>query len=259
MKIYNCFRRDDTNAGDWHSPPFRYFPELGDLTLESTSDELPKERSIIICGGGGLISPKKGFQKLRRFFGKHICIGWGLGENWIDLKSLGYLQPAPQTFPDFLSEFDLLGIRDAQPDYPQVPCASCMHEAFDQSYEIRRSIGVYEHKRIPLATYGHESASNNGESMEDKIRFIGESETIITNSYHGAYWAMLLNRRVICAPFGSKFFGFGENLEFRPPWNLRPSETENLVSYPGYLEKCRKANTDFKEKVFALLAENGAL
>lgn len=259
MKIYNCFRRDATNAGDWHSPPFRYFPELGDLTLDSANDEMPKERSIIICGGGGLISPKKGFQKLRRFFGKHICIGWGLGENWIDRKTLGYQEPVEQTFPDYLADFDLLGLRDAQPHYQQVPCASCLHGAFDKDYEIRRPFGIYAHKRIPLATYGHETSSNNGESIEEKVRFIGESETIVTNSYHGAYWAMLLNRRVICAPFGTKFFGFGEPLDFRKPWDLRLSETEGLPSHPGYLEKCRQANLDFKAKVFALLEGHQAV
>lgn len=242
MKIINVFRMDPTNAGDWHSPPMRYFPELGGECLDVISKVLPKERSIIVFGGGGLISPKPAFQRLRRFLKKHVCVGWGLGENWYDAKNLGYFPPQPQTFPDYLDEFDLIGIRDRSEKYRQVPCASCLHPAFDQGYAVKRSIGFYLHKRIPLATAGHDICSNDGATIEDKLKFIAESEVIVTNSYHGAYWAMLLNRRVLCVPFGSKFHGFGENLVFREPWNLRLDDVAELPLYPGYLECCRERN-----------------
>lgn len=245
MKIYNLFRMDPTNAGDWHSPPMRYFPELGDTCIEVNSNTAPAERSIIVMGGGGLISPKPAFQKLRRFLGKHVCIGWGLGENWHDEKNLGYFPPQAQTLPDYLDRFDLLGIRDLTGKYRHVPCASCMHPAFDERHDIRRHVGFYLHKRIPLATAGHDVCSNDGDTLEDKVRFIGQSEVIVTNSYHGAYWAMLLNRRVVCVPFGSKFYGFGEPLDFREPWNLMLDDLEGLPLHPGYLQRCREANLGF--------------
>ncbi len=245
MKIFNLFRMDPTNAGDWQSPPFRYFPELGDACIEVNSSTTPKERSIIVMGGGGLISPKPAFQKLQRFLGKHHCVGWGLGENWYDAKNLGYFPPQPQTFPDYLDRFDLLGIRDATEKHRQVPCASCMHPAFDETHTVKRHIGFYLHKRIPLASAGHDICSNDGASLEDKLKFIGESEVIVTNSYHGAYWAMLLNRRVLCVPFGSKFYGFGEPLDFRAPWDLRLDDLGELPLHPGYLERCREANHNF--------------
>lgn len=245
MKIINMFRMDRTNAGDWFSPPFRYFPDLGDITVEINSTEQPKERCAVIMGGGGLISPKAGFQRLRRFHKKHLCIGWGLGENWHDEKGLGYCPPIPQTFPDYLKDFDLLGIRDRTDNHRHVPCASCMHPAFEESYRVKRRIGIYVHKRIPLATEGHPLCSNDGADIAEKIRFLGESEIVVTNSYHGLYWALLLNRRVIAVPFGSKFFGFGLPIEFRAPWDLRLDQTGGLASPPGYLEYCRTANREF--------------
>lgn len=247
MKIFNVFRMDPTNAGDWHSPPCRYFPDLGDACIEVNSNDMPKQRSIIIMGGGGLISPKPAFQKLRRFFHKHHCVGWGLGENWHDQKNLGYFPPQPQTFPDYLNQFDQLGLRDVSSHYAHVPCASCLHPGFDESHAIKRQIGFYLHKRIPLATAGHDVCSNDGASLEDKLKFLGESEVIVTNSYHGAYWAMLLNRRVLCVPFGSKFFGFGEPLVFREPWALRLDDLSDLELHPGYLQKCRDLNQKFYE------------
>ena len=70
---------------------------------------------------------------------------------------------------------------------------------------------------------------------------------------------MLLNRRVICVPFGSKFYGFGEPLELRPPWKLDLDNIENLTLYPGYLARCRDQNLRFKAKVIGYLKEQGAL
>lgn len=245
MQIINLFRMDETNAGDWHSPPCRYFPELGEVCAEVTAKTLPKERSIIVMGGGGLISPKQGFQRIRRFLGKHYCVGWGLGENWHDEKNLGYFPPSEITFPDYLNEFEMLGIRDASDKFRQVPCASCMHPAFDESYVIERRIGYYLHKRIPLALQGNVAASNDGAGIEDKIRFLGSSEVVVTNSYHGVYWAMLLNRPVICIPFGSKFYGFGETIIFQKPWEIQLDPLPEFPSYEGYLTRCRAANQLF--------------
>jgi hypothetical protein len=35
------------------------------------------------------------------------------------------------------------------------------------------------------------------------------ADVVVANTYHGAYWATLLGRRVIvAAPFSNKFFGF---------------------------------------------------
>lgn len=249
MNIYNCFRIDQTNVGDWHSPPFRYFKELGDLQIESVSDDMPKEKAIVVIGGGGLISPKKGFMKIKRFLKNHICIGWGLGENWIDKKDHGYCSYQKSTFPKWLSGFSALGLRDHESNFFYVPCASCMHQVFDDyaSCSIKRTVGFYLHKRIPLATYGNEFITNDGSDIEEKIRFLGESEVVVTNSYHGVYWAMLLNKKIICVPFGTKFFNFKEKLYFTSPWNLKLNEElfQSLPSYGGFLKQARRQNLEF--------------
>jgi hypothetical protein len=254
MQIINAFRSDRSNAGDWFSPPHHYFPEFSGETIDTVSKEMPKERSLVIIGGGGLISPKPAFQRLRRFFGKHLCVGWGLGENIVDYKNSGYLAPEPQKFPDWLQGFDLLGLRDYQSPYHHVPCASCLNPVFDNVPTPIREIGFYCHKRIPLATGKHPFTTNDGDDLERKVRFIAECEVVVTNSYHGAFWAMLLNRKVICAPFGSKFFGLHPDLRFCPPWDIDLTDLESLGTFDGYLAEARQKNHDFAEKVRSLLA-----
>ena len=39
--------------------------------------------------------------------------------------------------------------------------------------------------------------SSNTTNLEQMVEFIGTSETIVTNSYHAMYWAILLKRKVI--------------------------------------------------------------
>ena len=254
MKIINVFRIDTTNSGDWHSPPFRYFPELGSNTLEATDKKTIPEQSLVVIGGGGLISPKPAFQHIRRLFKKNICIGWGLGENQIDNKNSGYLSPdTPQLFPSWLQDFDLIGLRDKNSPHQHIPCASCLHPAFDNPAASKYEIGFYLHKRIPLPVGNFPYITNDGNNIEEKINFIAQCEVIISNSYHGVYWAMLLNKKVICCPFGTKFFGLHNQLRHCPPWNIEMTNLDELISHDNYLQQCRKKNITFSKKVLELI------
>lgn len=254
MKIYNVFRRDETNVGDWFSPAFRYFPFLGERTIDLASDEVPDSPSVLIFGGGGLISPEKAFQKIHRFFDAgHHCISWGLGENWTINKELGYLPQAPLNYPDWLDKFHLLGMRDFCNPGAHVPCASCLHPAFDKEYEVTREVGVYQHKRIHIPSKGYDTITNDGAEMDAKIAFLGSCETVISNSYHGVYWAKLLGKKVVSVPFASKFYGIDTSIRHCPPWDIDLDALEPVDTEKMFLNECRQKNNAFAKKVQSFL------
>jgi hypothetical protein len=96
--------------------------------------------------------------------------------------------------------------------------------------------------------------SNRERSFSKVLDFLASGEVLLTSSYHGAYWGMLLNRKVILINvFSSKFHGF----KHQPPiateegWKSKHSEAHN---YPEALAECRNANLQFSEKVRDLLS-----
>ena len=77
-----------------------------------------------------------------------------------------------------------------------------MHPIFDKHYEIKHDIGLlFNHKSIKnnnlKEKYKDYRISSNTTNLEQMVEFIGISETIVTNSYHAMYWAILLKRKVI--------------------------------------------------------------
>jgi len=74
---------------------------------------------------------------------------------------------------------------------------------------------------------------------------------VVTNSYHGAYWATLLGRRVVAIPNMSKMYRFKH-----APVIGRAQDWRKLaalaVAYPEALAECRAANLAFFADVAAL-------
>lgn len=269
MSITNVFRGDRTNAGDWHSAPFRYF-DLGDTWVDILSwhskeaqaaqpakpDEL---RGHVVLGGGGLIA--KTFHPVMAQLASwrpslQSLIAWGVGESEHVDRSGGLVLPYAGTLPDYMDSFDLIGVRDfgGAPD-PRVhwtPCASCMSPLFDRAYPVIREAVVYEHKRIPVPIDGPDRMSNDGGDLDSKVAFLGSAEIVITNSYHGAYWATLLGRRVIAIPNMSKMYRFRH-----PPVICEASSWQRYaplaVAYPEALAQCREATRAFHGKVAAVI------
>lgn len=126
-------------------------------------------------------------------------------------------------------------------------CAIAMSPLFDTVlfFHNEKSEGL---ARVP----GMPAASNYDGSMEDAIRFIASGATVVTNSYHGAYWAMCLGRRVLCVPFNHKFRHFRENPVFADPGDW-PEKLHLAERRDGVLEEARERNTAFYAKVRNLL------
>lgn len=214
VSIVNLHQCNTHNVGDIQSAPVRYFefPGFHVITHDILVDLEGKWNNhiirAIILGGGGLLNPyfRKGFRALSTIDRQCVRIAWGVGQHedghgWeTTYKNFSY--------SEYISTFQLVGIRDYNFGYTWVPCASCMHPTFDKKRDIIHEHVVFEHKNFRIPIRNIPKMENEGVGFEDIIDFLGSAETVITSSYHGAYWSILLGRRVIVFPFAGKFFTF---------------------------------------------------
>ena len=177
-------------------------------------------------------------------------IVWGAGHNEDTNKRV----KRPQ-WPDWLSNFDLIGVRDYGQPFEWVPCASCLDTAFDKNYRIKNDIIWYEHKKqlIKSTHFGSKPIPryiNSGANMEQTIELLGSANTIITNSYHGAYWGTLLGKKVIVAgPWSSKFHTLKHRVTFINPQDNYEYLLDSIETYPEALQECRDANNNHWQKI----------
>jgi len=268
--VVNVHRVNPKNVGDFYCAPHLYFDKLKTKQLD-ISDVRSKNRkktknfidkisnNSLIIGGGGLLNIKY-FQEQMHLFealakkGKKIVL-WGTGHNEIDLEAF---KKSNKYWID-IKQFGLSGTRDysnTEKDY-WLPCVSCMHSVFDKNYEIQHDIGLlFNHKSIKdnnlKAKYKDYPISSNTTNLEQMVAFIGMSETIVTNSYHAMYWAILLKRKVIAIPTTSKFLDFKYKVPISSFDNFKSKLNETKV-YNGVLDECRKLNNQFAEKAFDYL------
>ncbi len=189
---------------------------------------------------------------------------WGAGHNQRDYN------PANShdiKYPRRIKDFDIIGVRDhwndifqaQHPDWDWVPCASCMHPAFNKKYAIKNDVIIFEHKKqlIKGNDFGPTPVPrfvNSGANFEQTIELLGSANTILTNSYHGAYWGTLLGKKVIVlGPWSSKFY----SLKHKPYLKAKPHGWEQIIDeapiYQNALEECTVATTDFWQKVKAVM------
>lgn len=255
--VISIYRIDNYNVGDNYSNPATYFDFIRDsegIDIIGKWDSNIIDRiknSVVILGGGGLIEHNDfmpNIEELLKCEPKKIII-WGAGHNVHESDKI--------KMPKYFDKIDLIGIRDYGSKYPWVPCSSCMSPLFDKEYGIRHKIVVYEHQfeRYRLSINSFPKMNNRETDIKKVIEFLGSGEIILTNSYHGAYWGTLLNRKVIIVnPFSSKFYGFKYKMPMANENNWQ-TKLEEAKNYPQALQECRKANLNFAEKVKKLLPE----
>lgn len=230
------------NVGDRNCAPVQYFPELGvtkDMRIASNY-----KNSII--GGGGLLYYDLAPIVKNIIERSEKSVIWGLGSNSYDINDLSY--------PKEFRKCDLVGVRDYKTDYEWVPCASCLSDSFDWLYEEKHSFVVYRHI-CKGQDFGHRypSMGNGEKNLHDVIKFLGSGNCVITDTYHGVYWATLLGKKVLCLnPFSSRF-----NFMRHPPTFIKSIDDVKAAyndanSYPTALFECRTANNQFHNKVKAL-------
>jgi hypothetical protein len=238
----NIFRIDPTNVGDFYSSPIHYFDWLSSVRafdIETTDYDRYAEQlkaANVILGGGGILQ----FQQMDSLYNAapQSLIAWGAGHNQKDTEQL---------IPDSrLKKFSLAGIRDYGTGYEWVPCASCLHPVFDdQPSKPENEVVVYEHKDRPLNIEGLPKMTNREMQLDKVVAFLGSAATVVTNSYHGVYWATLLKRKVVVAGvWSNKFQAFKHPPAFAEIDDWRDHIKDARV-YEEALDECREANLRF--------------
>jgi hypothetical protein len=117
-----------------------------------------------------------------------------------------------------------------------------MHPALRKQYPIKNDVIWFEHKKQLIKSFGSDSIPrfiNSGSNIEQTIELLGGATTIITNSYHGAYWGTLLKKRVIVVdPWSTKFYG----LKHKPAIIEKADEwkdgLDTAIVYSNALDEC---------------------
>lgn len=266
--IVNVHRKETPNVGDLRSAPLGYFDispnqrllEISGWRREDAEDrkrwlDVFYEAKGVIYGGGGLMEFEK-YESSLNFVAenKKKCVIWGAGHNSVK-SSWAHLKPR---FVMDYSGYGLIGCRDDGYDnigFEWVPCASCMHEAFDAKYEVTREVvffgnsGMKGFERfVPDGFSDDDIMFNMKLPVEEIITFLASAETVVTSSYHGVYWATLLGKKVVGIPTSSKFYGVRHALPICSAEDWK-RYSKIARSYPDALAECRQANIAFADKV----------
>jgi hypothetical protein len=244
MKVQFAHIIDKNNLGDKVCSPIDYITLPDGVSFERLDIRSPDERfngDIVVFGGGGMLHPDVDYRMVsilvEQICAKRKTVVWGIGTN--------YHHTNRAVWPKWLGDCNLIGLRDKGSPYQLVPCPSCLHLAFDDAIKLQptRESVVYEHWQHPLGWTGYPVRVSNRQrvaNLQWVLGYLASGETVITNTYHGAYWASLLGRKVkIIEPFSNRFthgfhFPVGE-------------------AVPGLLEECRNLNRQFEDKFRELL------
>lgn len=235
------------NIGDAVSSPAHYFPFLKDSELLDIEAVDPrKDYGALIFGGGGLLHNKwvETMSEVAKGTTSKL-ITWGCGSNDHDRKLIIH--------PKFLDDYTLVGLRDYGNPWRYIPCPSCLNPAFDTiKANPRIGFGIYERFDDPIPIQGPR-INNRGkfDNLPQVLDWISRCQVLITNSFHGAYWALLMEIRVLLwKPSISRFFSFSAHIEevdeidWLAKVIFKPEEIPVL-----HLETCRKLNQDFATDV----------
>ncbi len=248
--------RNTSNVGDLMSTPYNYFTLPGESSAAdfwSTINAYEDRFDNIIVGGGVFW---KNYVRTQMYY-ERLCpkrhlILWGVG---IDTPN------SPPLSIDFIDRCSLIGTRDfggASIDETKVvfcPCASAMNRAFDiQRPPPRHRVVCFLHhnKAIdPIDLFDGFPTMNNYSCFTDALDFLSSGEVVITNSYHGLYWATLLGKKVICLEQGGKFAHFKWTPAYSPPRDCMNvlSDVDEIPRYLEALTECRMLNMAFYEQV----------
>jgi hypothetical protein len=264
-----CFyKRTEGNLAEHVIQPVDYFdfgPDVKKVPLDiPVPDYVDRRVTGVIIGGSGIfgVNTWKRLRDIADQVPPNVpVVVWGMGINdhhRLDKRyheTLAYLESRPNV---------LLGLRDAfYKNY--VPCASCMRAELDAGFTVQHEVGLYVHRNHAMAglagkTYPYPVMSNQvrGDPLTyfwRVLKFLGSCDVVVTNAYHGAYWATLLKKRVIVvSPFSNKFFGFQNEPVIVDRVEQALESLEIATSYPNALKESRTLNVNFYRRVVAFKA-----
>ena len=242
--------KNTKNIGDKNCSPF-YYLNVENSTVIDLNEKAPPCDAIIYGGGKIFSRIARSSQKNERR--AKIKIAWGISTIDYSPFSLPYLKSR--------IHLDLIGSRDYGDNrFIYTPCPSCLSDLFDRNYTETNEVSFFGHaeksaaqnikipNEIPFL-------DNYSESMYEAIKFIGSTKTLVTNSYHGTYWGLLLGKKVLTIPFNKKFMHY----RIKPGYSNSETWLNDLKkaqSANEMLALCREDTNNFKKLVFEKIYQN---
>ena len=268
--IFFAHEQNPLNPGDASCSPSAYL-DFGSANSKILSVlDLGKERvsssDTVILGGGGMLNDmylpilESLVQKNKK------TIFWGIGTNrhfWPGL-SHNFLKSAISRYRVLLQErLRLLvsrniytkkensilqgsakaGMRDFQSNFEILPCSSCLHPIFDEFSDSKNNengiVGIFGHADFLKIEEFHGSKTFEyiGKDIVSVVRSIASCSSIVTSSYHCAYWAMLLGKKVSIRSFSTK------HIHLKPLFHLAKSQGLSFLNW------ARKKNLEFRNEI----------
>lgn len=276
MHILNIFY-NRWNFGDKASTPIHYFNDLKKVAKISSIhlDDLKKynlSNYHIIVGGGGILSISDFESSYKHIFDSKpkTTAAWGAGYHGIPFFDYNMNKvPRIPLVDKYEHKFDLHSTRDYcfKELTNWTPCSSCMFDGFDMQVDKKREIGVFLHAEMnphQMTDFHKLPHIYNDPKIEWKdtlshfekvIKFFKESNIVVTNSFHGTYWAIMTNVPVISLAFSTKFF----HLKWQPVFaneNNWKDYIDDIDTFPNALSEARTANIQFYHKYKSLVSEH---
>jgi hypothetical protein len=256
--IFNlCFADSSSlNVAEHFTQPIDYFSfdaPVKKITVSAFTRAHLADASALIMGGSGIFNDET-WQKI------HDIVNWAPSTMPIVMWGMGLNDHGrfDKHYNPLLHDIEshpnvTIGMRDCfYKNY--VPCVSCMRPELDSKFEIEVPIGFYVHQiheiNLHYPTMSNKVTGRPLEHLWFVLKFLGSCETVVTNTYHGAYWATLLGRKVIVvSPFSNKFFGFKHEPVIIQDVRFLGRVTSVARRYEHALEECRRINRDFYARV----------
>ena len=266
MRIVNIHRKDTDNIGDIYSSPLNYYnfdqPELR-IDIWNDIEKYNFEADNVIVGGGGLLSHEEFLPSIEKLIrlkkDKKIkrLIFWGVGKNAHFDRNI--CKDLEKTYLDNLSCADIIGIRDISTRFDYTPCPSCNLIKAGNFFNEKpqNKLVYYEHDNYKLPKIFPGKKLRNTETDIKKIlRFLGSARVVVTNTYHGVYWSLLLGKKVYCLPFSSKFDNFKslDNYNLLSDTTIPENLFEDYLPSKKFLNECLNLNDKFFLKVKKLIS-----
>lgn len=232
------------NIGDRFAGPYHHF-DFKDAIVRKKGARIRRAETIII--GGGLMHNWLNKQLDECLEKSQNVVAWGIG-GFAGRKLRGLNRLKKRVSLCSTREYTETGPID------YVPCVSCMSPFLSNPNSPSHKVVLYAHDRRSdglVTPEGIPTRSNHGGSFQDALDFIASGETVVSNSYHGVYWALLMGRKVLCLPFNNKFQGYK-----MPPgyagYDDWPQKLGLAQAYDDYLADSRAINQAFYQKVMNL-------
>lgn len=247
-------RVDETNCGDKVCCPLIYYFDFfkkyhikrHDIRFIDYDSIAPTD--VVILGGGGLFDYS---EAINRAINKLLDIGaaviaWSPG-----LNTHTEYDGAFKTKINF-DKFIKINLRDYDNHYglPYLPDVTCKLAGIKKEYTVKRKYGAACHKDYPIKELEIYDQITNNSDADDILRFVGESEIIFTNSFHIAYWSMLMGKKTVCVnSFSSKFLTYKYKPEYCDTDKDELSECVKRAKSYDIISECIKANDCYFEQV----------